>query len=92
MNLANYTLTRGCQVKKVRETEILVIIGYSIPFFNRAIDRRIIQEIASTVKRVYIQDTNPNNVLDSLTSLWPTENIPHKIINSVDQFYVPPQL
>jgi hypothetical protein len=78
---------------KINGTEIMVIIGYSVPFFNRIIDRKIIHAVAPTIRRVYVQDIYPDNVVDSLSSIWPIgTDIPIKVISSVDQFFVPPQL
>lgn len=44
-----------------RDTDILVIIGYSFPIFNRQIDRRLINEM-TRLKKVYIQDSNPSKI------------------------------
>jgi hypothetical protein len=78
---------------KLTGTEILIIIGYSMPFFNREIDRKLIRVMAPTINKVYVQDIYPENVLDSLTSLWPQDKtMPSKVINSVEQFYIPPQI
>lgn len=85
-------------IKKVKkatvDTEVLVLIGYSFPFFNRMVDREIIQNMATTLKKIYVQDLNPENILDSFSSLWPEDrSLPKiKLINSVDQFYLPPEL
>jgi hypothetical protein len=80
-------------VEKINQTEILVIVGYSFPFFNRVIDRKIIQSMSPTLKHVYVQDISPDNVLDSLTSIWPANHqMQPKVIRSVEQFYLPPQL
>ncbi len=47
------------QAKQVlAQTEILVIIGYSFPFFNREIDAEILKSYnPSDLNRIYIQDT-----------------------------------
>jgi hypothetical protein len=79
--------------EKIKGTDVLVIIGYSFPFFNRLVDRQMIHSMAPMLNYVYVQDPNPENVLDSLTSIWPTgyQRLP-KVIRSKDQFYLPPQL
>jgi hypothetical protein len=80
-------------VSSISGSRILVIIGYSIPFFNRRIDRKLLHSISDSVKVVYVQDLNPQNVIDNLSSLWPEGKVPPvKVVSSVDQFYVPPQL
>lgn len=38
------------------ETEILVIIGYSFPFFNRKIDDEIFKAMKKTLTKIYFQD------------------------------------
>ena len=38
-----------------RAAEILVVIGYSFPFFNREIDKIIFSEMP-TIKKIYFQD------------------------------------
>jgi len=44
-----------------KDTEVLVVIGYSFPFFNREVDRKIIGEMKN-LKKVYFQDKNPHNI------------------------------
>lgn len=76
------------------QTEILVVIGYSFPFFNREIDRKIIQAMSS-LKTIYIQDLNPENIATRFLSIlpdWKKRNIEIIPINSIDEFFLPPQL
>jgi len=40
----------------MRDTEILVIIGYSFPFFNRDIDKELIYAASGSLKKIYFQD------------------------------------
>ena len=42
--------------KIAAETEILVIIGYSFPFFNRKIDDEIFKAMNKTLTKIYFQD------------------------------------
>jgi hypothetical protein len=40
----------------VKKTEILVVIGYSFPFFNRDVDKLIINDfMGETLRKVYFQ-------------------------------------
>jgi len=72
-------------------TKVLVVIGYSFPFFNREIDRRIIQSIPDLDRiKIYIQDINPENIIDRLSSITKSKNIIP--IKDVAQFYLPPEL
>jgi hypothetical protein len=41
--------------KSIDSTEILVVIGYSFPFFNREIDRLLLKESMPNLKKVYFQ-------------------------------------
>lgn len=47
------------------DTDAVVVIGYSFPYFNREIDRAIFSKIPS-LKTIYIQDPNPESVEPSL--------------------------
>ncbi|PSR03910.1 MAG: hypothetical protein BRD50_04955 [Bacteroidetes bacterium SW_11_45_7] len=49
-----------CGFKGVRNNEILILIGYSFPFFNRKVDREIFNELKSSgvFKKIYFQDLN----------------------------------
>lgn len=41
-------------ISNTKDTDVLVIIGYSFPFFNRDVDRRIIGSMTN-LKKVYLQ-------------------------------------
>ena len=41
-------------INNTKNTEILVVIGYSFPFFNREVDRKVISAMTN-LKRVYFQ-------------------------------------
>ena len=82
-------------------TEILVIIGYSFPIFNREIDKLILGAM-NKVKKVYIQDMYPENIKTILTNaisrFQPDNNNldfgENKFIlsNSLKQFVLPYEL
>ena len=76
----------------IRRTDALVIIGYTFPFFNRKIDRQILQGLEDGVK-IYIQDPYPERIRQSLKAVLPDvidENI--TTLSQVDQFFLPPEL
>jgi hypothetical protein len=78
--------------KAIKDTEVLVIIGYSIPFFNREVDRYLMKAM-STLEKVYIQDSHPDNVEDNFESVWTHPRKPKIILkHSVTQFFLPPEL
>ena len=52
----------------VKKAESLVIIGYSFPYVNRAIDKKIIQNM-SNLRNVYIQDLAATDVKQSFETL-----------------------
>jgi len=47
--------------KIASKTEILVVIGYSFPIFNREIDNKLFSKMKK-LKKVYIQDKEPDNI------------------------------
>ena len=78
--------------KIISRTDALVIIGYTFPFFNRGIDRRILQNLSSYTK-VYIQDFYSERIKQSLKAVLP--NLMDGQIfsqNDVSQFFLPPEL
>lgn len=86
-------------LSKVPDTEILVIIGYSFPYFNREVDRKIIRNMAN-LKKVYIQDPFCGEVKESFEAvlseeqLGKVENGQIKIVpkKSCSQFLIPNEM
>lgn len=80
---------------KLHDTETLVIIGYTFPYFNRQIDRAIFEQLLS-LKTVYIQDPNPERIAQNLSpvlsKLHKTTNVKIVLLKDVDQFYLPSEL
>jgi len=73
-------------------SEILVVIGYSFPFFNRQVDKEIINQLVSTgLKKIYYQDRFRNG--EFLYSQFNLKK-PLEIENydKVDQFLIPSEL
>lgn len=74
-----------------KQSSIIVIIGYSFPTFNRTVDRSILSEIRNdTLKYIYIQNPNWEDVITRITSLVPgidTKKIRHS--PTKDEFYIP---
>ena len=80
-----------------QQTEILVVIGYSFPDFNWEIDKSILGEM-KRLKRVYVQDINPDGIADVLKDFFssgegidinPDIEIVVKSINTVNEFHIP---
>ena len=55
--------------RAVVNNEVLVVIGYCFPFFSRSIDKRMLNSLL--LNKVYIQDTEPENVQSSILSVLP---------------------
>ena len=80
---------------EIIDTEILIVIGYSFPFFNRDVDRALIRSM-SKLEKVYVQDIEPDNVISSFRSIredWSGE-FPKRVeaIKMNNQFFLPPEL
>lgn len=78
--------------------EVLVVIGYTFPFFNRMVDKAFIGAIKN-LKKIYIQDPNANKVMQSVDAVLALHqkppmrnNIPVIPITDCSQFYLPPEL
>lgn len=76
----------------VTQTKYLVIIGYSLPFFNRSIDKEIINTMP--LDKVYIQDPYiGTSVKERFLTIRPAFD-PSRIvlISQKDQFFLPNEL
>jgi len=88
-------------IKIAKETEVLVVIGYSFPFFNRNVDRLLINNMCN-LRKIYIQNTESE--IDKLKSLMQSsfyiefspergEDVLAYIgVTNVDSFFLPPDL
>ena len=78
--------------KVTSDTTTVVVIGYSFPYFNRQIDRKIFAAMPY-LKTVYIQDPNPEAIEPSLRAVLQNESAT-KIVYQKDctQFYLPREL
>ena len=86
--------------KIIGDAEILVVIGYTFPFFNRETDRKIF-EIMPNLSKIYIQDPNAINLL---MNIEPVLSYTHVNVNDLlkgdrispitntSQFFLPPEL
>jgi len=73
----------------LKETEILVIIGYSFPTFNDEVDKRLMKTLKESNKfrRVYYQDPNANKELLLARFGIPENKI--TIVKDINQFVLP---
>ncbi|MFC5192916.1 hypothetical protein ACFPIK_14160 [Algoriphagus aquatilis] len=83
------------QLKSViSECQTLVIIGYSIPFFNRKIDKEILDTMEN-LRTIYIQDMFPDTIKQRLFQLIPIseqKSIRVEYSNDLNQFLIPYEL
>lgn len=83
-------------IRFVEKTEVLAIIGYSLPFFNRKIDKMLFQNMPS-LRTIYIQDSYPDVIkerLEEIIDLSPYVEKPIKLYKVTDlgQFVFPKEL
>lgn len=77
---------------EVSDTEILVVIGYSFPFFNREVDKNIIGSM-SNLKKVYFQSPDADQLINRFESITDdTSKLRLKPINDTYQFFLPHEL
>ncbi len=72
-------------IKIASATEILVVIGYSFPEFNRKVDK-ILLESMENLRKVYIQDLDPGKIHFTLLKNFPVFKRPVFIGNSEIEF------
>ncbi len=85
-----YTSTLQSSIKG---TETAVVIGYTFPFFNREVDRKI-SSFMPDLKKIYIQDPNALMIKQFVPSVLSDFNKNAEVIpiTNVNQFYLPPEL
>ncbi|WP_149274687.1 hypothetical protein [Pareuzebyella sediminis] len=75
--------------ESIKDSEILVIIGYSFPFFNRKIDKKIFG-LMKNLRKIYYQDLYAPSFQDRLKGIV---NLPDKFpllaYQETDQFLLP---
>ena len=81
---------------KIADAQVLVVIGYSFPFFNRETDREIFSKMEK-LKRIYIQDPYADDIKQFISSVLTEEQrtqlYPDIVtIKNIANFYLPPEL
>jgi hypothetical protein len=80
--------------REMSDCQILVIIGYSIPFFNRKIDQEILDAMEN-LRTIYIQDMYPETIKQRLFQLIPVteqKSIRVEYSTDINQFLIPYEL
>ena len=90
----NYEIWKDVE-SSINESEILIVIGYTFPFFNREVDRKIFNMMPK-LRKIYYQDPNAKNLIENIKPVILNNNaIDEKSIipiTNIDQFYLPPEL
>ena len=83
----------------ISESDVVVIIGYSFPTFNREVDRQIFSEFDSVLHRpvrmkIYIQDTKENapKIKERLKAIGNNLYDVAEVYDDIDQFLIPYEL
>lgn len=74
----------------LEKIEVLVVIGYSFPFFNRKVDMELFQRM-SKLKKIIIQDLQPNWIQERIAEFIP-DTITIELKTDKDQFVFPKEL
>jgi hypothetical protein len=84
-------------LKVIEKTNILVVIGYSFPFFNREVDRQLFNsEVLKNCEKIYVQD--PNFDKDSFIEQFQLSSFKDRIFKvahtkeGLQSFFIPPEL
>jgi hypothetical protein len=79
-------------ISEINDTEILIVIGYSFPFFNRSVDRKIINGMKK-LQKVYFQSPDADNLKERFLSISDKVDSRNMILRfDVDQFLLPAEL
>ncbi|MEJ0080846.1 MAG: hypothetical protein WDM78_07820 [Puia sp.] len=84
-------------IKIAGNTQVLVIIGYSFPVFNREIDKRLFENMEN-LNKVYIQDKYPDKIKSTMENAFEIfqelssigrEEITFQLEDNLNQFVIP---
>ena len=86
-------------LKPIQHTKYLVAVGYSFPFFNREVDRKIFGNLPE-LEKVYVQGADledSKNLVNRIESIFVDRDqsypkITIKAVEDKNQFFLPPEL
>ncbi len=80
-------------IRATHDTEVLVIIGYSFPFFNRKVDKQLLNSMGH-LKQIYFQSPDANKFLDRIKGIFKNSNFIEiePLTEDLDQFFLPFEL
>lgn len=88
---ANLTIIEK-SIQATNETSILVVIGYTFPYFNREVDREIIRSMTG-LKKVYFQAPNAEDLILSFKAIRDDIDDKNLIpITDCKLFYLPKEM
>lgn len=75
----------------LEEVSVLIVIGYSFPYFNRRVDDLIFKQLGNNLRRVYLQcpKNDHASVIERLKLLLPPLDASIVSITGTDLFYIP---
>lgn len=79
--------------KKINNSDVVIVIGYSFPYFNREVDRKIFDSVRKGKNlKVYIQSPadSINSVVARFNAIAPS--ITPELFTETDQFLIPNEL
>lgn len=83
---------------KITDAQVLVVIGYSFPFFNREVDQKVFSMMPN-LSKIYIQSKDPEEVEQSMRAAFyqfqtANQHLNNNIVKlaNVEQFYLPAEL
>jgi uncharacterized protein YaaR (DUF327 family) len=85
---ASVSLTRNYATQALKKSDVVVVIGYSFPDFNRSIDKQIFSGFKG--KKLYIQDPAAENIAQKIRGV--NQNIKTSdivTITNTDNFFIP---
>ncbi len=76
----------------LKDIQVLVVIGYSFPHFNRAIDEQLLKAMSGSSKslKIIVQDKRPEYITDILNNISATQGLTFSIsLVDPDLFHIP---
>ncbi len=79
-------------INATKDTDVLVVIGYSFPYFNREIDRKIIR--AMKLRKVYFQSPEAHIIRERFQSIVTGTSVANELVpfKDCEQFMLPNEL
>lgn len=76
--------------EKVAGSDSIVIIGYSFPYFNADIDKKIFQGLDHSRIRYFVQDPKPDKVVESIREITGYKSdLKVEEIDYTEEFFIP---